>query len=116
MQAREGTLAGGGRAPAAAQSGRSLPKIGPLPGSLQPELKRCGKPSCRCADGALHGPYWSLRWREDGRQRRRYVRPDNLERIRTGLAEWRRLHPPARSLRVELAELRRQLRQLDGGW
>jgi hypothetical protein len=95
------------------ENGRPLPKIEPLRGSLQPELKQCGRAACRCTGGELHGPYWSLRWRERGRQRRRYIRPADLDQVRAGLAEWRRLHPPARSMRDELAELRRLFRQLD---
>ena len=84
----------------------TLPKIEPLPGSLHAEWKTCGRPTCRCARGELHGPYWSHRWREGGRQRRRYVRPAELEQVRAGLAEWRRLHPPAWSARDGLAALR----------
>jgi Family of unknown function (DUF6788) len=84
-----------------------------LVGSLQPEHKRCGKPTCRCAIGELHGPYWRRYWREGGRRRRAYVRAADLERVRAGLAEWRRLHPPARSARDVLMELRLLFRQLD---
>jgi hypothetical protein len=98
------------------QNGRLLPKIDRQRGSLHAELKCCGKPACRCIHGALHGPYWTLRWREHGRQRRRYVRPDDLERVRVGLHEWRQQHPPARAMRERLRELRRLLRELDGGW
>ena len=94
-------------------SGDMFPKIGPLQGSLHSELKACGKAGCRCTRGELHGPYWSLRWREDGRLRRRYVKPADAERVRAALAEWRRLHPPADRLRRELAALRRMLRDLD---
>ena len=88
-----------------------------LPGSLHAERKRCNRPTCRCAAGgeALHGPYLSRRWREGGRLRRRYVKPADAQRVREGLAAWRRLHPPARSLRDELAELRRLFRQLETG-
>ena len=82
------------------------PEVEPLPGSLHAEWRTCGKPTCRCGRGDPHGPYWSRRWREGGRQRRRYVRPAELERVRAGLAEWRRLHPPARSARDGLAALR----------
>ena len=89
------------------------PKIDPLQGSLHSERKACGKARCRCARGELHGPYWSLRWREDGRLRRRYVRPSELERVQAAIDEWRRLHPPAYQVRQELAELRRLLRLLD---
>ena len=80
---------------------------------LRPELVRCGKPSCRCARGDLHGPYLYRRWREGGRQRRRYVKPADVEQIRTALDEWRRVHPPAYAVRQQLAELRRLLRELD---
>ena len=85
-------------------SGGVLPKT--LPGSLQPEWRRCGKPRCRCASGTPHGPYWYLRWREGGRQRRQYVPCEQVNSMRAAIAERRRLRPPAWSLRQELAELR----------
>ena len=94
---------------------RLVPKIEPLPGALRAEYRTCGKPACRCArDSQLHGPYLYRRWREDGRQRRAYVKPADVERVRTALAAWRRLHPPARSTRDRLAELGRLTRDLDG--
>ena len=88
-------------------------KIEPLSGFLRPEYIRCGKPSCRCARGELHGPYLYRRWREDGRQRRQYVKAADEERVRAALEEWRRLHPPVYAARQQLAELRRLLRLLD---
>ena len=94
---------------------RSVRKMTPLRGTLRAELVRCGKPSCRCARGERHGPYFYRRWREGGRQRRQYVRPGDAGHVRAALAEWRRLHPPARSMRDELADLRRLLRQLETG-
>ena len=100
-------------AQAGEKSGGLLPKTEALPGSLQAELKACGKPACRCARGELHGPYWYRRWREAGRQRRQYVRRSDLECVLAGLAAWRRLHPPAWRARQELAELTRLFRQLD---
>jgi hypothetical protein len=99
-------------APAEQEKCRSVRKIGPLPGALRAELIRCGKPSCRCARGERHGPYLYRRWRENGLQRRQYVKPADAERVRACLAEWRRLHPPARSAREVIRELRRLSRQL----
>ena len=99
--------------PVAEKKCRSVRKMAPLPGVLRAELVRCGKPSCRCTRGERHGPYLYRRWREGGRQRREYVKPSDAERVRAALAEWRRLHPPARSARKVLAELRRLFRQLD---
>src|SRR5437764_14682289 len=84
------------------KTGDPLPKIGPLPGVLLANGVRCGKPSCRCARGELHGPYLYRRWREGGRQRRQYVRPADLERVRAALTEWKRLHPPVYRVRQQL--------------
>ncbi len=92
---------------------RLLPKAEPMRGSLHAEWKTCGTPTCRCMRGEPHGPYWSLRWRQGTRQRRRHVKPSELEQVRASLAEWRRLYPPARSAREVLAELRRLFRQLE---
>ena len=83
------------------------PKTAPLPGSLQPEWKRCGKPGCRCARGERHGPYFYRYWYEGGRRRRAYVPRTRVPAVAAGIARWRELHPPAWSARQELAELRR---------
>ena len=89
-------------------------KIAPLPGVLCAELVQCGKPSCRCSTGGRkHGPYLYRRWREDGRQRRAYVRPNDRQQVELAIAAWRRLHPPAWALRQELAHLRHLLRDLE---
>ncbi len=111
------TLRPSRRAPSPHEKRRSFPKIGPLPGGLYAERKRCNRPNCRCAAGgeALHGPYLYRRWMEDGRLRRQYVKAADAERVRAGLAEWRRLHPPVRSARELLAELRRLFRQIEAG-
>ena len=93
--------------------GVSLPKIEALPGSLQPELKRCGKDRCRCAHGELHGPYWYRRWREGGQQHKKYIAPDELETVLMALAHWRRLHPTIWSVRKMLAELHQNSRDLE---
>jgi hypothetical protein len=93
------------------EKGRSVPKIVPLPGALYAARVRCGRSNCRCLVGgdASHGPYLYRRWLEGGRRRSQYVKAEDAERVRAGLAEWRRLHPPARSTRDVLAELRRSI-------
>jgi hypothetical protein len=47
-----------------------------------PQWVKCGRPTCRCAKGQLHGPYQYRFWREAGRLRKEYVRPENLEEIK----------------------------------
>jgi len=37
------------------------------------ERVRCGKESCKCAKGALHGPYWYAYWSEGGKSKSEYV-------------------------------------------
>ena len=84
-----------------------------LPGSLHAERVRCGRPRCRCAHGATHGPYWYRRWWEHGRLRREYVRPADLSATAAAIARWREAHPPVWTLRQSLAELRQLCREWD---
>jgi hypothetical protein len=34
---------------------------------------RCGRPTCKCTRGELHGPYWYAYWSDGGRSRSAYV-------------------------------------------
>lgn len=38
------------------------------------QFKKCGKATCRCAGGALHGPYYYRFYREDRRLKKQYLR------------------------------------------
>jgi hypothetical protein len=100
---------------AAMQKRRIVPKVRAaeaLPGSLHAVYKRCGTAGCRCAQGALHGPYWRHQWREGGRTRRRYVRQADVAAVRASLAAWREVHPPLGALRQRLTAIRRLVRLL----
>ena len=50
-----------------------------LPGSLALTHRRCGKPSCHCADGQGH-PVWSLTYMVQGKKR--------VERIPQDWVDW----------------------------
>lgn len=89
------------------QSSGLFPKTTPLPGSLHLEWRRCGKLTCRCALGSTHGPYAYRYWYEDGQRRKAYVPRDCVEEVAAGITAWRRLHPPAWTMRQHLADLRR---------
>jgi len=52
-----------------------------LPGSLSLTHRRCGKASCRCADGEGH-PVWSLTFMADGKRRVEHIPNDWVEEIR----------------------------------
>jgi hypothetical protein len=57
-----------------------LPKI--LPGVVCQQWVRWGRPNCRCARGELHGPYPYHFARQQGRLRKRYVKPAEVEEVR----------------------------------
>ena len=71
------------------ETGRVLPKIGRAPGTLRAEYRRCGKPSCRCARGELHGPYYYHFVRRGGVLVKRYVRAADVERSRAACEQRR---------------------------
>ena len=85
-----------------------------LRGSLQAEYKACGKPTCRCATGARHGPYWYRRWRDGGRQRKQYVPAAELARVRAAIAAYHDTYPPLWPIRRALIELGMLFRHLGG--
>jgi hypothetical protein len=43
------------------------------------EMVKCGKLTCRCASGLLHGPYWYAYQKQVGRLKSRYVGKDLSE-------------------------------------
>lgn len=43
------------------------------PGAVRARYIRCGRPTCRCRNGELHGPYYVARRREAGRVRETYL-------------------------------------------
>lgn len=56
-------------------------------GWLEQRMVKCGRKTCRCAKGILHGPYTYLAyevWDDEldrWQTRRRYVRPEELPRV-----------------------------------
>ena len=92
-----------------ARSEGSKESFVPLKGVVIREMKRCGKPACRCSSGALHGPYHYRYYREHGRLRKRYVRPGDLRAIRERV-ETRRITQTER--RVAKWQIRRMIAEL----
>lgn len=60
-----------------------------MPGAVCAQMVRCGKPSCKCARGELHGPYFYRFVWEGGKQRKRYVRKEELQQIRAACAAYK---------------------------
>jgi len=70
---------------------------------------RCGKPTCRCATGEGHGPYFFLHWRDGAVQRRRYVRQADAAAVRRVIE---RRHRDDRAARLAAAVAADDLRRL----
>lgn len=82
--------------------GRVFPKMG----SLHLDWVTCGKLTCRCARGILHGPYVVRRWREGGRQRKAYVPMRDLPRVLAAIEGQRARRAQPGQARKLLKELR----------
>jgi hypothetical protein len=76
-----------------------------LPGVVCRQWVRCGRANCRCARGQLHGPYFYHFARENGRLRKRYVRPAEADGVKAACEARRRQ-------RRELADWRERCRQM----
>lgn len=62
-------------------------------GSLIERTKTCGKPNCRCATDpeARHGPYHEWSWREGGRLVHKIVTPEQAQRLRQAIENYRKI-------------------------
>jgi hypothetical protein len=75
-----------------------------LPGSLALTHRRCGKPSCHCADGDGH-PLWTLTFMADGKKRVETIPIDWLDVIRPRVEAGRSFKEAAAELLVINAKL-----------
>src|SRR3990172_5361551 len=86
-----------------------LAQVGDMrPGSLVGRFRKCGKPSCHCAQPAseAHGPSWSLTRAVEGKTHTKVIPQGSaVEQTKTQIAEYRRF----RKLVQELIELSVQI-------
>ena len=87
-------------------------------GSVHEQWVRCGRPSCRCADGDRHGPYYYIFVRINGRLKKRYL-PLQYVPLARALCRARREHlarmrADLRRGRESWRTLTEQLRDLEG--
>lgn len=75
-----------------------------LRGTVYELRRRCGKPSCACADGPPHCS-WVLSWSEKGRTRLRVVPTGSLAQWRL----WTRRYQKLRRARARLVALHAEL-------
>jgi hypothetical protein len=75
-----------------------------IPGSFYLLRRKCGKPSCRCAQGQLHAT-WVLTRSESGQHKLYPVPPAQRARVRKLAAAWKR----AQKARAKLLKINTQL-------
>ena len=50
------------------------PRLRPSPRkTYRLQVVRCGKQTCKCREGELHGPYWYAYWIENGKMKSQYI-------------------------------------------
>ncbi len=59
-----------------------------LPGSLALSRRRCGKPTCHCANGQEH-PLWSLTFMVNGKKRVEHIPEGWVDQVRRRVTEGR---------------------------
>jgi hypothetical protein len=87
-------------------------RVRPLPGVVVEQWNRCGRPTCACASGALHGPYYRRRWWEGGRYRSEYISRRRVPYVRRQCAAWRAQRIKDRTDRTAAMDRWRQVRAL----
>lgn len=88
------------------------PKL--LPGSVERRYVRCGKPSCKCARGKLHGPYFYHVTTDNTLRSRRYVRRSDVATVRAACNAHRELQTELRQGRANYKALLSRVRELSG--
>jgi hypothetical protein len=81
-----------------------------LPGSLSQTHRRCGKPTCHCANGEGH-PIWSLTFMVNGKRRVERIPDDWVEQIRPLVEQGREFKDAVAEVfaaNAQLLTLRRQ--------
>jgi hypothetical protein len=73
---------------------RQLAELGPMhPGSLSEQFNVCGNPGCRCKaviNPQRHGPYYQLSYTWRGQSGTRFVRREELAKMREKITNYKR--------------------------
>jgi hypothetical protein len=93
---------------------REIAMLGEMrPGALTEQYNVCGQENCRCKDKTnpqRHGPYYQLSYTRKGRSTSEFVKADDVARVRSQLADYKRfmeLKDEWAGISIELAKLRR---------
>lgn len=73
---------------------RDLSRKKMLYGSVVKKYKACGKGGCKCTRGALHGPFYYLTYKEEGKTKMIFVKKNLWEvaiKLNNNYRKWRKL-------------------------
>lgn len=84
--------------------GQPIPRM--IRGSVVVQRRRCGKASCRCAEGQVLHEATVLSYSQDGRNRTLMLAPDQVEAVTAAVARYRQAQARLeREANAGLAEL-----------
>lgn len=86
-----------------------LPKIAAQGGTVHRQFVRCGKASCKCARGELHGAYYYYFVRVGGRLRKCYLKSDEVQAV---MAACRARRADETARRMETRQAHQSIREL----
>ena len=93
------------------KSGDSTRKIAPLGGGLVREMIRCGRATCKCANGSPHGPYYYRVWMVRGIRYKAYVKKADVDRIKATIETFRAQRRKQQESAAEAKTMMREIRE-----
>ena len=87
---------------------KALPKT--MPGSIHVQYVRCGKRTCKCARGELHGAYFYHFARVNGKLTKRYLKAHEVEQMQIACMAWREEEKARRARSRETWQLIREMK------
>lgn len=79
-------------------------------GDIVSQYIRCGKATCRCRHGELHGPYYYRTWRDGDKVRKVYVPFQDVERVQAACDAYKALRRQLRDDQKDRLALTRAIR------
>ena len=81
------------------------------PGAVCVQWRTCGKPTCKCARGERHGPYYTWFWRSKGKLIAQYVKREDVDAVRAECQANREFQRDLRQTRKDAQQLLQRLRK-----
>jgi hypothetical protein len=79
-----------------------------LKGSVVKKYKACGKEGCKCTKGELHGPFYYLTYKEDGKTKMIFLRRniwDSAIRLNDNYRTWRNKRAQISKINIQILKL-----------